>query len=43
MPLQDLDFAGLETGGLRLAAMIEAEVRALLADNATILIVTGKQ
>ena len=36
MPLQDLDFAGLETGGLRLAAMIEAEVRALLADNASI-------
>ena len=36
MSLQDLDFAGLETGGLRLAAMIEAEVRALLADNASI-------
>ena len=36
MALQDLDYAGLETGGLRLAAMIEAEVRALLADNASI-------
>ena len=36
MPLQDLDYSGLETGGLRLAAMIEAEVRALLADNASI-------
>jgi hypothetical protein len=36
MSLQNLDFAGLETGGLRLAAMIEAEVRALLSDNASI-------
>lgn len=36
MALQNLDFAGLESGGLRLAAMIEAEVRALLSDNASI-------
>ena len=36
MALQNLDFSGLETGGLRLAAMIEAEVRALLSDNASI-------
>jgi hypothetical protein len=36
MALIDLDYSGLEGGGLRLAAMIEAEVRALLADNASI-------
>ena len=36
MALIDLDYSGLESGGLRLAAMIEAEVRALLADNASI-------
>jgi hypothetical protein len=36
MALKNLDFAGLESGGLRLAAMIEAEVRALLSDNASI-------
>lgn len=36
MALIDLDYSGLEGGGLRLAAMIEAEVRALLSDNASI-------
>ena len=36
MALIDLDYGGLEGSGLRLAAMIEAEVRALLADNASI-------
>lgn len=32
----DLDYSGLQGAGLRLAAMIEAEVRALLSDSASI-------